>query len=227
MVTSENSGETHPPTTKALLRAFVLDKISKEQLKREVLACGIDPRKFNSCILDLLKEAVFPAQGPVSLLEHQRLQRRRAQSLRNVISQEALLQIKKEILEDSYLQKPLQQFSIFRRTPEELSSTVNGRPHLIALFSAQYNVLCKKIDKVLSIKDLWNKMKKGSFEYKLSESLPIDVARCAHECLAHYLKTVIGRSLDRERASISTEKLSREVYGNIYGVFLLHEEYPL
>lgn len=214
------------PKMRSALKSFLLENIGKEQLVQSLEKQKVSRAAFNSLVLGILAKGVDSSSGPIPAQKFEELHARPTQRLRGVLSQSVLAEIKKDLSQSTYIPKPCQQFSLFRRTPEDLSAAVSGRPHLIALFSAQYNVLCGKIRKVLSIRDLWNKMKKSSFEYKLTEHVPMEVAECAHECLIHYLKKTIGNCVQRGRSRLRLQELSHEVYGNIYGVYLLHEEYP-
>ncbi|OAG32307.1 hypothetical protein NEDG_02058 [Nematocida displodere] len=210
---------------KQALVQFLLERIPKEALKQALGAGGVQPQEFNTFLLKILAEAQTTKKEKAPI-NYERALRKESLQIKGALPEAFLLEIKKNLEESAYLSKAQQHYSFFRRTPEDLSIAVNGRPQLIALFSAGYNILCGKIDKILSVKDLQNKLKKGAFEYKLNEQVSVDVAKCAHECLKHYLKETIGECIDKRSNTIDKHLLIKRVFGNIHGSYLLYEEYP-
>lgn len=210
----------------AALKKFLLGLWTKDQLVSAVSEADLDPSKFNSLVLRIAS-LVFSAQKPKQGTQSSNRQRKKeCLRIRGALSEAFLLEMKKEVEDPSYAPKALQQYSIFRRTPEELSSGINEKPQLISLFSASHNILCSKIQGILSVKDMQNKLRKSAFEYKLSEHVPVEVAMCLHECVKHYLKEVVGSSLDARMQKIRKQKLVKDMYGNIQGAYLLYNTYP-
>lgn len=220
----EDSSQAEKAT--AALKKFLLGLWTKDRLISAISEADLDPHKFNSLVLRIAS-LIFSTEKPkqIPLPEHRNRQKEYLR-IRGALSEAFLLEMKKETEDPSYAAKALQQYSLFRRTPEELSSGINEKPQLISLFSASHNILCSKIQGILSVKDMQNKLRKSAFEYKLSEHVPVEVAMCLHECVKHYLKEVIGNSLDSRMQKIRKQKLMKDMYGNIQGAYLLYNTYP-
>ncbi|KAI5186907.1 hypothetical protein NEHOM01_1791 [Nematocida homosporus] len=210
---------------KLLLKKYLLKQINKSELEQHLHQAGITPTQHNTLILRLLATA-WSASKEKTLHPQQCIPSREVLNIKEALPESFLLEIKETLDTSHYLSKSFQQYSFFRRTPENLSMAINGRPQLIALFSTNYNILCSKIQKILSIKDLQNRLKKGSFEYILNEQIGVTPARCAYECLKHYLKEVIGKALNKETNKIDKTILLSMMFGNIKGIYLLYEDYP-
>ncbi|KAI5181842.1 hypothetical protein NEOKW01_1999 [Nematocida sp. AWRm80] len=147
--------------------------------------------------------------------------RRVTLSLSQMISEKFLNEVKRDLEDAFYLNKPVQQHSMFRRTPEELSSTINSRPQLISLFSANFSILSCKILKVLNIKNIKNKLKKCSFEYKLNEEVTLSLSKYTYEVLKFYLKFILGSTIKNKK--IDKNKLLNTLFKQIK-IYRVYEE---
>ncbi|EHY64685.1 hypothetical protein NEAUS04_2032 [Nematocida ausubeli] len=205
---------------KALIKDVVTKKPTKNEIINRINETQISPETYNALILHIIslaKQACTKntqSENPNSVLK-----------LKNVLKDQFLMEIKKDLEDSGYSQRPIQQYSMFKRTPEDLSSAVSSNPQLISLFSANYNVLCCKIKKILSVKDIHNRLKKGSFEYKLSENVSLDTAKCAYAATLHYVKEIIGKCININR-ELDRDKLIAEMFGNVRGGYLLYKDYP-
>ncbi|KAI5190121.1 hypothetical protein NECID01_0814 [Nematocida sp. AWRm77] len=209
-----------------ILRDYILQKITKTELEQAIEKKSIGRKEFNLVVLQMLALTQVSAKPEASAESSAKAAGAEVLKLKGAIPESQLLEIKKLVEDSGYITKPYQQYSFFRRTSEDLSAAVSTRPQLISLFSASYNVLCGKTKKILSVKDIQNKMKKGSFEYKLSEHVSVEIAQCAYECLKYYIKHIVESSLNGKN-QIDKEALMKIMFGNIRGVYLLYEDYPL
>lgn len=210
-------------TIKDILKKVIRRKIGREEIVQYLSHDGIDPHAYNR----LIRRVISKASAEMNRKKESIGQKEECKTLRikGVLKEQFLLEIKKDIEDSSYITKTQQQYSFFKRTPEDLSSIVSSRPHLISLFSANYNVLCCKIKKILSVKDLHNKLKKGSFEYKLNEQVSIETAKCAYAVTIHYIKEIVGKCLDID-GNLDRNLLIKTMFGNVRGVYLLYSDYP-
>lgn len=208
-----------------VLKDYLLRKTTKSELSDQIASRGIAPGEFNALVRGLIAEASASTKQEIETIDYSKAQNRESLKLKGAIPEGQLQEIKKTVEDSGYIAKPYQQYSFFRRTSEDLSAAVSTRPQLISLFSASYNVLCSKTQKILSVKDLQNKLKKGSFEYKLNEHVPVDIAKCTYECLKHYVKHVIEQSLNSEQ-QLDKEVLTQLMFGNVRGIYLLYDSYP-
>ncbi|KAI5190566.1 hypothetical protein NEMIN01_1104 [Nematocida minor] len=206
-----------------LLKDIVNKKIHKEEVVECLQRAEIDVHAYNAFILRVISTANRETNKKPYDVKHE--EECRTLNLKGALKEQFLLEIKKDMEDSSYITKTQQQYSFFKRTPEDLSSVVSSRPQLISLFSANYNVLCCKIKKILSIKDLHNRLKKGSFEYKLNEKISIETAKCAYTVIIHYIKETIGKCLDID-GNLDRNLLIRTMFGNVRGVYLLYNSYP-
>lgn len=216
-------GKKKVEKVKILLKEIVDKKIEKQEVAKRLEILDIDYLSYNSIVLKIISAAM--AEGIKKPVREQKETGSKILRIKGVLKELFLLEIKKEMEDPAYTTKTQQQYSFYKRTPEDLSSVVSTRPHLISLFSANYNVLCCKIKKILSIKDLHNRLKKGSFEYKLNEQLSVDIAKCAYVALIHYIKEMIGKCLNMN-GQLDRDILIRTMFGNVRGVYLLYNSYP-
>lgn len=209
------------------LGKFILKEASKEELRRAVAEGGVAPQAFNAFVFSLLRRAVQEEdERAVGMVRHEEQAARRVLPLRTLLTLSFFSDVAQGLKGGGYVAKMQQNQSIFKRTPEELSAAVSGRPHLIALFSAPYNVLCGKIRGLISIKDILKRLKKSSFEYRLSEDVEMDVAARAHEYLVKYVKSMVSDALRQSPGQIGRRQLARHTYGCVHGQYLLPGEYP-
>ncbi|KAH9385329.1 uncharacterized protein NEMAJ01_0225 [Nematocida major] len=208
---------------KGLLKEVLTKKLSRKEMLAKMKQLGIEISSYNSLILKIVEVAVRRSksqkQRETSPSEENTLR------IKGALKEQFLLEVKRDMEDPLYNTKSQQQYSFYKRTPEDLSNAVSSKPHLIALFSANYNVLCCKIKKILSIRELHNRLKKGSFEYKLNEQVSVEAAKCAYTTLIHYIKEMIGKCLDVNNR-VDREKLIRTMFGNVRGVYLLYNNYP-
>lgn len=219
----EHFPEEKREIVKNILKKITRRRVGKEEMCRYLSQGEIDPHEYNRFILHIIALAHIEKNRKP---EHTHKKYEcKALRIKGALKEQFLLEIKKDLEDSSYIAKTQQQYSFFKRTPEDLSSIVSSRPHLISLFSANYNVLCSKIKKILSIRDLHNRLKKGSFEYKLNEQVPIETAACAYTVIIHYIKEMIGKCLDMN-GNLDKNLLIKTMFGNVRGVYLLYSDYP-
>jgi len=218
-------GEDKTEIIKEAIKKYLFKKITKEGLREYIREKGVKRCEFNLFITDLVSVAHRSKKWKKAVIDYGAQKTKEYMRLNSNFLESFLLEIKKNF-EESAHQQPVLQYSMYRRTPEDLSATISNKPQLVSLFSAGYNVLCSNIQKVLSVKDLQNRMKKASFEYRLSEQTSVEAAKCAHECLKQYLKETIGKVVDRRTNKIDVESLLRMTFGGVLGAYLLYEKYP-
>ncbi|KAI5166108.1 hypothetical protein NEIRO03_0900 [Nematocida sp. AWRm78] len=205
---------------KSLIRDVITKKHTKQQIITRVNEMGIDPVAYNRLIIHFIS---FASQESAKNVQTE--SRSKVLKLKGALKDQFLMDIKKDLEDPAYNTKTHQQYSLFKRTPEDLSSAVSNRPQLISLFSANYNVLCCKIKRILSVKDLHNRLKKGSFEYKLSEQVTLETAKCTYAAILHYIKETIGKCLNIDR-ELDRNMLISTMFGNVRGAYLLYNNYP-
>ncbi|KAI5173096.1 hypothetical protein NEFER03_2074 [Nematocida sp. LUAm3] len=208
-----------------IFKRYLLREVDKEHLSCSLEKHGISKKEYNQLVIRLLSDVYLFKRQSGESMDLLSAKENNILRIKEVLSEEFLREVVQALEGSSYAQKAHQQYSLFRRSPEDLSAAVSGRPQYISLFSANYNVLCTKIKKIISIKDLHNKIKKGSFEYKLNEQVGVEVAKYMHECVKHYLKEMIGRCLDQSTNQIDRSTLFSETFGNVKGVYLVYDDY--
>lgn len=209
-----------------ILKRYLLKRIGKKEMEELLKEKSVDIKRYNKFILSIISSGCTVQKKSDTVIDYDKIIERETLHIKNILSERFLQEINRCLENTEYVSKSIPQYSFFRRTSEDLSAAVNERPQLISLFSASYNVLCSKINKIVSIKEIQNKLKKNAFEYKLDENIEISLAKAMYECLIFYIKTVIEKALNRDTGVIDKDILYSMMFGNIKGIYFLYEDYP-